>query len=217
MGKLFALLSLVAVVCGYPLKEHSVIIGEFYANVSSELVSIAMTILIVDQIYERRSKKEKYDSLLLQLQSPSNLFSIEAVRILRDTNALIDGTMAGVKINNAKLRNANLSHADFRNAELMHGDFSGVNFEKAQLRNAQLMGSKFDCGDKPQDQDVTNIRTRSFECIFASANLENANFMFASARNAIFWHANLRNATLRSSDFEGATCHGADFRGCDPD
>lgn len=97
-----------------------------YANAWTELGSIALTILVIDRVYERRGIEQEKERLVLQMGSPNNAFTLEAVRSLRNRNWLSDGTLS-----NARLRGANLSNADLSDANL-----SGADLTKAVLRGA---------------------------------------------------------------------------------
>ena len=58
-------------------------IADFYANIATELISIGVTVGIIDKANRKESEKERKDELLLQMGSPNNAIAVEAVRVLR--------------------------------------------------------------------------------------------------------------------------------------
>lgn len=55
----------------------------FDNNATTELASIAITILVVDRLYQHRETEREKKQLILQMGSPDNGFALEAVRALR--------------------------------------------------------------------------------------------------------------------------------------
>ena len=102
-------------------------------------------------------------------------------------------------------------------------DFSGVCFEKADMRFAQLQN----CSLK-----FTEMTDGDFEeANFTGADLEGASFVtadlrgaemkdaylaHASLQDANLTHANLSGAYVEAADFEGADLDGCDFAGANP-
>ena len=158
------------------------------ANVSTELASIAITILFVDCLYQRREREREKGRLILQMGSPDNAFAREAVRALRLHRWLYDGSLKGAALMDANLyeaplMRANLQEATLRNANLRKADLGGTNLQRANLIDAKLQKAKL-----------------------WSANL----------RGADLWGANLQEASLMSANFEGsvllhAKLHGAEY------
>lgn len=131
----FFLLGVITAVGGYAIKHGwgtwGNLVDDFYANVAMECFSIAVTVLIIERLYNMRSEKEEKERLILQMGSSDNGFAIEAVKQLGKKNWLYDGSLNG-----AKLIGANLSGADLRYAKLI-----GVDLRYADLRYANLRGS----------------------------------------------------------------------------
>lgn len=142
---------------------------DFYTNVGTELASIAITILIIDRLNERRANEHRKDALVLQMGSPDNSFAIEAVRML-SARGWLEGkalkkahlsraNLAGAnlqKVNleearlplanlsKVKLNDANLSHAYMQGANLEHTNLSGANLKGANLNDANLLEVRID-------------------------------------------------------------------------
>ena len=88
------------------------------ANVSTELASIAITILVVDALYEHRETEREKKRLILQMGSPDNAFAREAVRALRSSGWLRDGSLKGAYLFGANLQGAYLGFVNLQDASL---------------------------------------------------------------------------------------------------
>jgi hypothetical protein len=146
--------ALLIAVLGY-FNQHSnllvplPIVADFYANISTELVSIAVTVLVIDALNERRAIQQEKANLILQMSSPTNSIAKEAVRVLRMRGWLTDGTLKGANLQRANLRNAFLEKADLRGIFFYEADLQGAflqwcNLEGARkLENEQMAQLKF--------------------------------------------------------------------------
>ena len=136
-GFLLFLLSISFGVTGY-LSQHksfsmSSLWGDFYANISTELVSIAITVLFVDFLYSRKSKEELKKQLIREMGNANNVIALRAVNELRAHGWLRDGTLK-----NERFYNSDLTNADLKDANLSGVSFTDVIFRKANLANAKL-------------------------------------------------------------------------------
>ncbi len=120
------------------LYQDSPLLGDFYANVSTELASIAITVLIIDVISQRRNKRQELDDLKWQMGSKDNVLVLEAVRKLRGKRWLIDGTLRGIDLRGANLSDAKLFMADLEGANLEHAKLNSTFLKSANLRNANI-------------------------------------------------------------------------------
>ena len=159
-------------------------IGDFYANISSEFASIAITVLIIDGLNRRREERTALEQdrtqLMRQLGSNVNEVARRSAEELRARGWLTDGTLQGTD-----LRVANLD-----DAKLWDADLQGVNLQWAKLKKANLNGS-----------------------VLAGANLTQANLQTARMRGADARGANLFEAKLYRVDFHEAQLCDADFSG----
>ncbi len=117
--------------------------SDFYANISTELASIAVTVLIIDVINRRRSKQQELADLKWQMASRDNTLAKEAERKLRGKKWLIDGTLKGIDLRGANLRGAglykaNLEGADLRKVKLNDAFLLGANLHNAIVTIEQL-------------------------------------------------------------------------------
>lgn len=127
---------------------HLPVFADFYANITTDLLSIALTVLVIDSLNERRATKKEKQNLILQMSSPTNSIALEAVRILRMQGWLTDGTLHG----------ANLLRANLQKAYLEKADLQGVSFYKADLRDAYLQGSNLRGVRKLEDRQIAQVK-----------------------------------------------------------
>jgi len=114
------------------------IAGDFYANAGTELISIAITVLVIDVINKRRNKQQELADLKWQMGSKDNVLVLEAVRKLRGKKWLIDGTLRGIDLRGANLSNAKLFMANLEEANLEKVKLKGAFMKRANLRNANV-------------------------------------------------------------------------------
>ena len=121
-------------------------IGDFYANISSELVGITITVLIIDGLNRRRDEKasiaHEREQLTRQLGSNVNEVARRAAEELRAYGWLIDGTLQELD-----LRVANLEEAKLWDADLQGANLQWAKLKKANLNGAGLAGVESDAGE----------------------------------------------------------------------
>jgi hypothetical protein len=141
---------------------------DFYANTSTELVSIAITVLVLDTINENRAKRERKRAIIEQLGSHSNDFALDAARIIENEEWLEDGSLRGASLFRASLQGAHLWQADLQGAHLL-----SANLQEADLFNANLQWADL-----------------------FQANLEGANLLETNLEGASLQEANLKGARV---------------------
>lgn len=164
---------------------------DFYANVGSELAGIAITVLIIDSLNQRRDIKHEKQALILQMSSPENSIAVEAVRILRHQGWLMDGTLQHIDLSKANLQGADLTDADLHGAILTEANLQDAVFWKADLSDSNLVGA--------------NLR----QAAMRRTNLQRANLHGANLYNAYLYRADLREANLRGAKLQDATLENA--------
>ena len=128
---------------GHPHDGNLVgMIEEFYANLSWELTGIAVTILLIDRIYQRTEMKSRQVRLLNQLHSHDYGVVMQALDMLRINGWLEDGLLVNINLTRANLPRANLRHADLRHAVLRE-----IDLRDADLRDANLTGADLEAAD----------------------------------------------------------------------
>lgn len=141
---------------------------DMYGNGGAELLGIALTVLVIETLNERRAIRQRRDELILQMGSPDHAFAIEAVRLLRHKGWLYNGSLRGSALWRANLRSGDLGGANLREAHLWRADLRGANLTLANLQGAGL-----------------------FE-----ANLHGAYLRRADLRDAVLCESNLEGAHL---------------------
>jgi hypothetical protein len=86
----------------------------FYANLSTELASIAITVLIIDALAQRRANAEHQARLLRELRSPDNGIALRALTELFERGWAADGSLHSAYLLGANLANAFLREVDLR-------------------------------------------------------------------------------------------------------
>jgi len=118
-------------------------LSDFYANISMELVSIAFTVLILDQMYRRRETFREKQQVIRLLGGRDPGMAQEALGRLRQEGWVTDGSLnranlEGAQLAGADLARASLMGADLRDAVLFMADLSEARLDDADLRGAQL-------------------------------------------------------------------------------
>lgn len=206
MGIALAIIGVVVILTGH-LQSTSgkfrpgVLFSEMWANVGSELISIAITVLIIDALHQRRERLEYRqrieeraqakiaqikERLVLQLGSKVNTQTKLAAEELRGNGWLEDGTLQRVRITSANLEGIDLRHADMRwaslhRANLQNASLHGINLQGSHLPGANLKGARL-----------------------GKANLQGANLAGAYLQDAFMLGANLIQADLHKSNLTGA-------------
>lgn len=170
----------------------------WFKDLAPEMIGISVTILIIDSLYNFRLEQHEKQHILEQLASHSNEFALEATRIARKRDWIVDGTLRKVDLSKANLADADLSQANLQETNLY-----GANLQRAWL------SSESD-GYWLQSQMLpfflSDISRRG-------ANLRGANLSRADLRGARLAKADLENAVLEFADLANASLIGANLRG----
>ncbi len=169
----------------------------FYANISTECVSIAVTVIIIDWLYERRDTHREKERLVREMRNRDNGLAIHAVEELRANGWLEDGLLVGKHLWDANLQGANLVGVNMYRAFLNRANLQGANLDKADLEAARL--------------DKANLRGAHLDW----ANLERADLRETCLQAAHLIRANFRDAHLQDADLQGADLEGASLQGAE--
>lgn len=194
VGIVFLILGILSAFFFYYPKEWKFyeFINVFYVNVATDCISIAITILLIDYLYQRHDDEQLKYRLVWEMGSIDQGFAIRATKELRARNWLYDGTLT-----NQDLERANLEGADLRNANL-----SGANLRKANLQGTQLEKANL------QNVDLS-------DAVLYEARLEECNLKGAKASRARLQKAQLYRVNLTNADLLGALLRGAELRNSD--
>jgi uncharacterized protein YjbI with pentapeptide repeats len=170
-------------------------IGDFYANVSVDCLSIAFAILVIDRLNERRAEQEFKVQLIREMGSSNNGIALRAVGELEAHNWHDNGSLREVSLPYAGLRGAvlrgfDLQQAGLRGASLQNADFTLANLRRADLSLANLQEARL-VGAALQEAQMEGANLR--ETRLRSAKLQEANGL--TDQQLILAH-DLRGATL---------------------
>ncbi|KAA3642804.1 MAG: pentapeptide repeat-containing protein [Chloroflexi bacterium] len=178
----------------------------FYANVSTELISIGITILIIDQLYKNQDEKELKTRLIWDMGSMDQAHSLRAIKELKFRNWLYDGTLE-----NQDFTLANLEDAEVENAKLKEANFTKANLVKANFQNATLNKCNFsesilfECQlQEAKLQNAKLIKSQMRLAVLSRADLGTADLLGAYLVTAEIRNANLQHATLEEANLEDA-------------
>ena len=161
--------------------------ADYYANISAEFGSVAITVLIIDTLSRRRQKQEEKQRLIRQMSNKDNGIALQAVEELRALNALKDGTLRRINIEEANLSGVRLGRADLRQARM---DFSSL--DEGHLFFANL-----------ERADMSGVDLSS--AVMTGANLRYANLVAADLRGALLTEVDLMHAKLDNAKFNENT------------
>ena len=204
VGIVFLTLSIVVGVVGYASQHPEGftiqnLLADFYANISAELASIAITVLIIDALNRRRERvieeSRQREQLMRQLGSSVNEVAKRAAEELRAYGWLTDGT----------LQDSDLRVANLEGAKLWKADLQGANLQWANLKYANLNGAVL--------VGATITQARLWGTKLGGADLRGANLSQAALYRAVLHGASLCEANLEGVHLEGAKLENADLRG----
>ena len=112
------------------------LISDYYANVSSELASIAITILLINYLSEQRFERRERARLIKELRSTDNAAVKRAANDLWVLDWLEDGCLRGAILHNSSMMNIDIRGADLRNADLTGADMRGSDLRQVKLDGA---------------------------------------------------------------------------------
>lgn len=186
LGLVLLVLAGAGIVLGYPLVHEGpldplTLAADFYYTGNATLLGVALTVLILGGLYERRQKRQEKEWLMRNLRSRDNELALETVETMRERGWLFRGTLDGTRLVGANLQGAYLWGASLRRVNL-----SGATLASALLNGANLQGAYLE-------------GTHLAEAILRQTNLEGAFLGDASLRDADLQGANLKDA-LRLTD-----------------
>ena len=150
-----------------------IFLRNYSVNFGPEAAGIALTVLILDFLNERRSKyhadAQLKEQLIREMQSRHAPTAVSAVEKLRVHGWLEDGSLRGMGFSGARLRSANLYRADLTGTNLGGAHFQNsslkyVNFTNAKnLTDMQLIQAKALRGAKMPDGTLYDGRYNLFQ------------------------------------------------------
>ncbi len=192
-------------------------ISRFLSDIAPEFFGIGVTVLLIDWANERRSTAEEKAALILQMGSDDRAFAVEAARILRQKEWLMDGSLNGKRFSQARLQKANLENSQLQGVNLESADLEEVRLINANLHNANLSEAKLKKANLYQ-ADLSNINLRKANLQFAilvESNLQNSDLEGVDLQKAKLHQANLKQAILYEANLKGADLSCVNLCGAD--
>jgi hypothetical protein len=189
LGILLALIGITVTLIGhfnqYGTLDVRRLFADMYANIGAELLSIALTVLIIDKLVERRDRHQQKERLIREMGSRDSGTALSAVDELRARGWLTDGSLT-----RADLKYANLSDANLADAVMPGAYLTFAILKAADLRNASLRGAIL---------RSTDLR----EALLLNTDLSDTKILDANLQNAKMQGANLAGAQITGSDLTG--------------
>lgn len=177
--------------------------ANFNLNIYTEIISIIVTALVVDQIIRRRDRKQMQQRLLRDVAGPSEDVAKAAINIMREENWLVgehsllknaylwEAKLTGVALNGANLSGAALGNSYFQEAYLSNVNFSNADLMGADLNRADMVNSNF---------HNAQMRYANLEASYlGAADLRGANLQDAYLAGAHFTDMYFGDATFDSN------------------
>lgn len=156
---------------------HSIIL-EMYPHLCATFIDIAITILLIDYLYEIKEKEILKKRLIREIGCEDKGFTSRAVKELKETKWLYDGSLKNCDLSHANLSGLDLSMANLEGVTLKFANLKSTILKQANLKNAKI--------------DKTD---------FSEANLDNTDFSNATIHNSIFFKASLNKIISNKTDF----------------
>ena len=206
LGGVLAALALLITVTGHVAQNEAFglrsLFLDLWANLGTELASIAVTVLIIDGLNQRREVRAQKSRLTRQMNSRARTIASQAVEELRVYGWLADGSLQKAALGEANLEKVDLLAANLEGAYLGWAKLQGAILRRANLQGANLAGAKL----QGADLEEANLRGASL----VRANLKGARLRAANLEGARLTGANLEEvATRRSQLAQASTLRGA--------
>jgi len=174
------------------------IINDSYLDITTSLLTISLTILVIDHLNNKRAMAIEKRKLVQGLRSTSRGILESALEDLRVKNWLEDGSLSGINLNGVVLSDLDLRHANLDSANFMNGTLNNVNFEFAILANANLRW-------------VSSNRCNFNRTSLLGAKLSSGQFTLCSFSPASLSELSIAGAEFIETDFSNAEMCGITF------
>jgi hypothetical protein len=181
----------------------------FWMNGYTELLSIGVTVFVLDLLARRREERREeaqYKARLIrELGSRVHDVAVNAAEELRRHGWLVDGSLQGALLRGASLEGAHLWGAHLSGASLWRANLSGASLYAANLSGADLYSTNLS-GANLTDANLSGAN-------LTDANLSGADLRFANLSGAVLIGADLSGANLYRANLDGANLVKADISG----
>lgn len=176
-------------------------------SLGPELAGIAIGVILIDFLNEKRQSKELQKQLLRQMSSKHNDVADAAINELAYYGWLVDGSMKNVNLLHAALESSNLYRANLAGSYIIDTNLKYAVLNEANLSNTHILGVSIE-GAGLQDAKLSNAYLKV-------VNLKGSNLRNADFRGARLEAVDLKNANLSHVDMEGTSCIGLLVKGAD--
>jgi uncharacterized protein YjbI with pentapeptide repeats len=189
------------------------LVSDLYANAGMELLSIAITVLIIDRLNLRHSIEERKYSLFRQMRSSSRDVAIAALEEIQHQGLWEEALKHHYEIHTSRIyfsgiqwSSVNLNDVDLNRAWLDGANLQNARLDKSNLREVVARGATMQ-GASLSNANIQNaaLEGANLQC----ASLDWANLTSANLTNANLQGANLYNTKLHSANLQGACLRGA--------
>lgn len=196
LGVMLAILGVVVTIAGQ-LDQYGALnlrqaFRDLYANIGTDFITIALTVLLIDRLNRRREARQFRERLIREMGSRDNGTALRAVDELRARGWLADGSLVRADLKYANLEEANLADANLEGAYLTFAIL-----RKADLRSARLRGAILRNVDA---QEALLLNTDLSEAKLLEADLRHARMQGVLLNGASLVMANLHEARGLTDD-----------------
>lgn len=171
------------------------IFNNFYANISSELLGISLTVLFINKIYSDKELETLKEKSKKGLASKDKHLALEALGNITTNQWHTDGSLSGCDLFEAEIDHVELNKVDLSRANLLGGSFIGSFLLNGKFSEAILIRCNFD------------------EAKLSGSNMERAYLTQASFCMARLNRVNFSRAIMHEAKFTGAYMIGANLLG----
>lgn len=149
---------------------------DFYANAGTELISIAITVVVIDTLYRFRERRQYKAQLIRQLGSGDRSTALQAVPELKVEDWFYDGALHGARLWHADLSLGQMHYANLEGADLRAANLRGTELKSANLRQTRLNHA---------DLSYTEVTEADFsEANLKGVRLQGSNISLAQIQSA---------------------------------
>ncbi|MEQ8676925.1 MAG: pentapeptide repeat-containing protein [Aggregatilineales bacterium] len=186
-------------------------------NIYTEILSVGLTIGVLNVLQERRDTRNRIKDLQEQLVreagSPAYAIAITAVDTMRKRGWLGRKNMIIPDDTESLLENANLFRVDLQNVNLEGSNLTNVNLYRANLTGTNLAGANLTNAILWKENLTRTILEGAnlTSADLRSTDLTSANLLQANLTRANLYRANLSNAYLERTDLTSANLESANL------
>lgn len=194
---------------------------DYWMNLLTEGLGIAITILFIDRLNEYRAEKQLKRRLIREAGSRSRDTAVSALDWLRNEGWLTKNDEYPL-LRDKKFKYSNWHEAFLEDIDLQDTVLEDVGMERARLSRANLRGTRLE-RLKMRDAVLQYINLQDSLCFhldlrdvnLLGANLENANLSVCQMQRTELARCNMKNASIIATNLQKARFGGTDLRGAD--